>query len=269
MTNLPTWEVDLFIVGPIKTSGTHELKVFKAFRYDDPFYSDIEIRTSDTGVNASVTAFASTNDLAHKAALIFFGQMLDALALEIKQPLFLSLTHTRPAQLKQFTIRRVVEKDEWIAAFKESRCLNEYEPTFLRALGWYRKGLYTEDPFDKFLAFWNSVEIIASKYHTKDERTKKGIKNQIWQCFELLWGECKDWPIIRGNDEWINSNYDLRKDIAHGLKPVTVSSVESILSKLKDTEEVAHTFLKDWKKNKIPIDDHLSALLAHIGIESH
>lgn len=269
MTNLPTWEVDLSVVGPIKTRGTHEFSIFKAFRYDDPFYSDIEIKTSKAGVDASVTAFASTNDLAHKAALIFFGQMLDILALQIKQPLFLSLTQTRPEQLKQFTIRRVVERDEWIAAFKESRCLNEYEPAFLRALGWYRKGLYTEDPFDKFLAFWNSIEITASKYHTEDEKTSKGSKNQIWQCFGTLWGECKDWPVIRGDNEWINSNYNLRKDIAHGLTPVTVNSVEGILVKVKDIEEVAHIFLEHWKKNKIPIDDHLSALLEHIGIESH
>lgn len=269
MTKLPTWEVALSVVGPIKTRGTHELNIFKAFRYDDPFYSDIEIRTSDTGVDASVTAFASTDDLAHKAALIFFGQMLDALALEIKQPLFLSLTQTSPDLLKQFKTRRVVERDEWITAFKESRSLNEYEPTFLRSLGWYRKGLYTQDPFDKFLAFWNSIEITASKYHTKDERTKKGSKNQIRQCFETLWGECKDWPIIRGNEEWINCNYVLRKDIAHGLKSVTVTSVETILAILKETEEVAHIFLKDWMTNKIPMDDHLSALLADIGIESH
>lgn len=269
MTNLPTWEVALSVVGPIKTRETHKLKPFKAFRYDDPFYSDIEIRTSKTGVNASVTVFASTNDLAHKAALIFFGQMLDTLALEIKQPLFLSLTQTSPDLLKQFKIRRVVERDEWITAFKESRTLNEYEPTFLRSLGWYRKGLYTEDPFDKFLAFWNSIEITASKYHTQDERTKKGSKNQIRQCFETLWGSCKDWPIIGENEEWIDSNYVLRKDIAHGLKSITVSSVETILAKLKELEEVAHIFLKDWKTNKIPMDDHLSSPLAHIGVESH
>lgn len=269
MTNLPTWEVALSVVGPIKIRGTHQLQIFKAFRHNDPFYSDIEIRISDTGVNASVTVFASTNDLAHKAALIFFGQMLDTLALEIKQPLFLSLTQTRPDLLKKFKIRRVVERDEWITAFKESRALNENEPTFLRSLGWYRKGLYTEDPFDKFLAFWNSIEITASKYHSHDERTKKGSKNRIRQCFETLWGNCKNWPIIGGKEKWIDSNYELRKNIAHGLKSITVNSVETILAKLKELEEVAHIFLKDWGKNKIPMDDHLSALLAHIGIESH
>ncbi len=268
MTKLPIWEVALSVMGPIRIRGTHELRVFKDFRYNDPFYSDIDIKTSDTGVDASVTVFASKNVLAHKAALTFFGQMLDSLALEIRQPLYLSITQTSPDLSKQLKVRRVVERDEWIAAFKESRALNEYEPTFLRALGWHRKGLYTEDPFDKFLAFWNSIEITASKYHTTDERTQKGSKNQIWQCFESIWGECKKWPVIEGNEEWININYNLRNDIAHGLKPVTVSSVESILATVNETEEVSYLFLRDWKK-KITMDDHLSALLTHIGIESH
>jgi hypothetical protein len=55
----------------------------------------------------------------------------------------------------------------------------------LRGLGWYRKGLYTEDPFDKFLAFWNAIEIVAAYYQSEfvpsidRERAKKGSKSQI------------------------------------------------------------------------------------------
>jgi len=268
MSDLPTWEVKLSVFGPIKTRGPHEFKIFKAFRYNDPFYSDIGIETSISGVDASVTSFASTSALAHKAALFFFGQMLDSLALLIREPLFLSFTKTRPIRNENHTVRRLVEEAEWITSFKESRGLNEYEPSFLRALGWYRKALYTEDPFDKFLAFWNSIEVTTSKYHTRDEKTKKGSINQIWQCFETLWGDCKDWPIILGDKKWINMNHEIRKDIAHGVKPVTVKSVENILDKLEGLEEVAYSFLTGWKEKKIPVDDHLSSLLEYMGTES-
>ena len=176
MSDLPTWEAKLSVLGPIKTRGTHEFKIFKTFRYEDPFYSDIGIETSTSGVDASVTSFASTNALAHQAGHTFFGQMLDSLALMIRQPLFLIYTDTRPIRNENHMVRRLVEEAEWITSFKESRSLNEYEPSFLRALGWYRKALYTEDSFDKFLAFWNSIEVTASKYHTKDEKTKKVLQ---------------------------------------------------------------------------------------------
>ncbi len=54
MSDLPTWEVKLSVLGPIKTRGTHELKIFKGMKSKDPFYSDIGIETSISGVDASV-----------------------------------------------------------------------------------------------------------------------------------------------------------------------------------------------------------------------
>lgn len=268
MPNLPTWEVKLSIFGPIKIRGTHELRIFKGFQVDDPFYSDISIKSTNFGVETSVTSFASKSSLAHKAAIFFLGQMLDSLALSTRQPLFLSFQDIRVNRFEEFSTRRIIEEHEWISSFKESRCLNEYEQTFLRALGWYRKGLYSEDPFDKFLALWNSIEVTASKYHTKNSQAKKGVKNQIWQCFVTLWGECKDWPIIAGDNKWIDNNYEIRKDIAHGLAPVTVKSIEKIIAQIETLEEVAHAFLSNWKSEQLPMDNHLSSLLAHIGKES-
>jgi len=266
--NLPTWEVKLSILGPIKIRETHEMRIFKGFRINDPFYSDIIINSSNLGVETNVTSFASNSSLAHKAAIFFVGQMLDSLALLTRQSLSLSFQDIKVDRYKEIPTRRIIEREEWLAAFKESRCLNEYEQTFLRALGWYRKGLCSQDPFDKFLALWISIEITASKYHTKDSKTKRGIKNQIWQCFVTLWGECEDWPIIPGDKKWIENSYKIRKDIAHGLAPVTVQSIEEIISQIETLEEVAHCFLSDWKNKQLPMDDHMTSLLDHIGQES-
>jgi hypothetical protein len=35
------------------------------------------------------------------------------------------------------------------------------------------KGLVTEDILDSFLACWNTIEIIAGKYHANDAEAKK------------------------------------------------------------------------------------------------
>ena len=95
--------------------------------------------------------------------------------------------------------------------FKRHAFLGFSEQAILRALGWYRKGLYTEDPFDKFLAFWNSIEIVAGKYHPPiPEGRPTGSKSQIWQCFKAIWGECEGWPTISGDTDWIDDNYEIR-----------------------------------------------------------
>jgi hypothetical protein len=163
-------------------------------------------------------------------------------------------------------VKRIIEKIEWLKGFKEARLLNKFEPTFLRALGWYRKGLHTEDPYDKFLAYWNAIEITASKYHPRTERTKNGTKNQIWECFNTLWGDLSDWPIISGNQNWIDANNDIRRKIAHGVAPITVDSIEEIIEKLEKLEQVSYRFLSGWRE-RLPNNDHLTSLLEHIGIE--
>jgi hypothetical protein len=267
MPNYPTWEVKLSVDGPIKTQDTSPLRIFKGFQEDDPFYSDVKIRNTQYGVLISVTAFASNGDLAHQAALLFVGKMLDSLSLSVRQPLFLSFTHEHVSQKFQDDVRRIIKREEWIAAFKDARLYNEQEPTYLRALGWYRKGLYTNDPYDKFLAYWNSIEITATKYHPESEEAIEGSKNQIWECFKKLWGECQNWPIIRGNDRWINDNYEIRKDIAHGLTTITVDGVKNIVTALDEIEPVAYRFLADWR-SQLQISDHLNSLIDHIGIES-
>lgn len=267
MTQFPTWEANLTVFGPIKTERVQSFKVFKDFHHDNPFYSDISLSNVSYGLTATVTAFASTSEFANKAALLFFGKMLDTLSLKIRQPIFLSFSSENPIRIKPYSVRRIIEKDEWKTAFQESRLLNEKEPTFLRALGWYRKGQYTDDPFDKFLAYWNSIEITATKYHTPTHQTQNGSKNQIWECFKTLWGDCTDWPTIQGNENWIKDNYEIRTNIAHGLTPITVDEVEKIVNKIAELERVAHNFLTNWREKELSIKDHLSPLLEHIGVE--
>ncbi|MCF6277756.1 MAG: hypothetical protein L3J16_03275 [Anaerolineales bacterium] len=230
-----TWEIDVFVNGPITVKGVVYLTEAKGFRIDDPFYSDIQIRSlGNAGVRATVTAFASSRELARKAALHFFAQTVDVLVLYTRLPLRLSLYENYSTRSSvRFNERRIVLRDEWRWAFREARMLAFSQPTFLRAIGWYRKGLIAEDPFDKFLAFWNSIEIVAGKYHPKNERSNKGSKSQIWECFKVLWSEHVDkWPIISGQTKWIDENYDIRKNIAHGVFTIDIQSIDDVAGQL-------------------------------------
>ncbi len=268
MTNPPTWEVFLPIHGPISVANGHRMNIFKGYRIDGPFYSDINLHKQPYGVKAEITAFAHSRELAFKAGLIFVGQMLDALALQINLPLLLDIKLFSEQSMDQtkrreYQTRRIVEEEEWVLAFNEAHRLKSGKdtPTFLRALSWFRKGLNSEDPFDKFLAFWNSIETTVGKYYdliemTPEEkcRAEKGSKNQTWVCFKDLWGEdCNAWTIIgkdKYNDDkpWIDQSHEIRTQIAHGTIPVQIESIENVISRLDQLEQVACLFLKDWRK---------------------
>lgn len=86
------------------------------------------------------------------------------------------------------------------------------------------------------------------------ERAKKGSKSQIWECFKALWGSCEQWPNIAGDDKWIDANYEIRKDVAHGASSVDIEQVASVVGKLDVIQQVAHRFLRDWRDMFLDVD---------------
>lgn len=255
MSEAHTWEVDLFVDGPV-TTLPHRFRTSqqKGFRPENPFYSDIEISSIPSGgLRATVTARAPNEQLAFEAAVVFFGRMLDVLAFKVDLPLFLSLTDQGPRDGRaRHNSRRIIERPEIEDAFQKADDLGLTQPPFLRSLGWYRKGLYTEDPLDKFLAFWNAIEIVAAGYYRTVEsidhkRAKKGVKNQIWGCFLALWGPCEQWPDMPSDHGWIDDNYKIRKNIAHGTVPVGIETIALVVGKLDMIQQVAHRFLQGWR----------------------
>jgi hypothetical protein len=82
--------------------------------------------------------------------------MLDVLAFSLNLPLFVSLSEqdTRGGSSRHDS-RRIIEPQAIEDAFqKADGLLGPMGAPFLTSLSWYRKGLYTEDPLDMFLAFW-------------------------------------------------------------------------------------------------------------------
>lgn len=250
--NIPIWEVDISVIAPIAIGNEFSFNARKELQHPDPFYSEVRIREWENGFKATLTALAPNPRLAEKAAILFFGRMLDVLSLQLNLPLQLDLSRKVFIPINNENIRRRIDENDFRNAFKESRLLSLTETTFLRSLSWFRKGKYSQDPFDKFLAFWNSIETVASKYNPNKPNCKeKGTICHIWECFKTVWGECENWEFIGGQNKWIDTCNKHRKDIAHGIIPIEVDYVEKVVDRLEELENIAHKFLNDWRVNQL------------------
>jgi hypothetical protein len=261
MADSAIWQVTLYVDGPVTVRRRVHTTQQKGFREDDPFYSDIEIQSVPSGLRAVVTTRAADQTLAFKAAVFFFGRMLDALTLTVNRPMYLSLPEQERSRIERHDVRRVVEQEEIQDAFREAYHLAHSSPSFLRSLGWYRKGLTADDPLDKFLAFWNGIEIVASRYFryvpaVDQERAEKGSKSQVWECFKALWGPCQDWPVIAGLTTWIDDSYSVRIDVAHGRAFVDVHKLADVANRLPAIERVCYRFLRGWRDQFLDMDRH-------------
>ncbi len=239
------YNVELLVSGPVTIKRQINFNTDKELDYGNVFQSDISIKKHPQGFLISSTVYTADPDRAYKVALLFIGKMLDILSIKTMSTLNVSYNENRQI-LDKNVVRTVVNEEEFRFCFELARQLNLNENKLLRAFSWYRKGLYTEDPFDKFLAFWNSISVVADGYCTDNERTRQGIINKIWDCFVSLWGDCADWEYISGNERWINDNNEIRNKIAHGGVTVDIQYVENVISQLETVQNVAYAFLTQW-----------------------
>lgn len=253
--DLPTWDITLNVFGPITVERKFSLRQRKDFHFPDRLHSDIEVTKNGLlGITITLTAFATEQTIARKAGLYFCGQALDVLSVDINLPIILTLTNSNSFPTRVETERRRLTEDELSNAFKTARLWVLTEPTFLRAVGWYRKGLYTEDPFDRFLAFFNSIEILCNKYNpnrTVCNNPGTNTKCHIWETFKALWGQCPEWPIIPNQTDWIDVNYNIRKDIAHGIASIDINVLENVIDKIDIIKQVAYRLITDWRHNRL------------------
>lgn len=252
------FSVELLVYGRIAVKRPIQFSTEKELDLGNIFRSDISIKPHKEGFIISTTVFTADQDRAYKVALLFIGKMLDILAIRTNSPLNVSLNQYRQIENVN-SVRAVINREEFIHCFRVARDLNLNENKLLRAFSWYRKGLYTEDPFDKFLAFWNAISVVAEGYCNDNERTRQGTINKIWDCFITLWGQCQNWEYINGNDRWVNENHDIRNKIAHGGVTVDIQYVEAVINQLPIVQNVAYNFLREWAErlgNNIAIEIH-------------
>ncbi|NPA44933.1 MAG: hypothetical protein GXO49_05305 [Chlorobi bacterium] len=137
--NIPIWEVDISVIAPVSVRNSINFDARKELEHNNPFYSQINIINDDNGVKATVTAFAPNSELAEKAAVLFFGRMLDVLSVKTNLPFQLDLSNNVFFSNTAENVRRILDGNDFHEAFQESRLLSLTETTFLRALSWFRK----------------------------------------------------------------------------------------------------------------------------------
>ncbi len=239
------YEVEFYIDGPIKFRNNINFQTTKELDLGNVFDSDISIRTSPRSNLINATVYTNDIDRAEKVAGLFIGKMLDVLCVKTNCKLDIYTFENRNIN---YNIKAIVDIVDIRNSFEIARELNLHitNNKMLRAYSWYRKGLNSDNTLDKFLAFWNSISVISDAYCNDNDRTKKGIINRIWDCFIQVWEENSNWPLIGGNEDWVNDHNEIRNQIAHGGMTVDIEYINNILDKIQTLEKVNYRFLKDF-----------------------
>lgn len=242
---MPEWSVKLAISGPVAVKNSISMSVEKGF--NNPFLTNVVVRQSKHGVKVELIARAQTQNEANDAGVFFIGQMIDHLSFHLNLPLSVSLFGEVFHKGISSNVHRIITRQEFLDAFAISRDYGLNRGVLMRALGWYRKGLSSEDPIDKFIAFWCSLEGFGSESHRRNETTSRGSINQICDCFDQVWGSVDRWKVIPGDAEKINEFGQIRNGISHGFMPVSIETIREINVKLPVIKELAYQFLNDWQ----------------------
>lgn len=229
------WEVDFNVIGQVTISTDMSFRQEKGFDRHQ-FYSDIKLKKLTHGIRASITAYADTCEVAETVAYVYFGRMIDVLSFENNIPITVYTDSGGANREFRGLSRRQLEKSDFIEAFMIARKLESENPRLLRAIGWYSKGKITENTFDKFLAFWNVIEILGKEYHTSTARTEIGIKNKIYQCFLDYFGDTQNWNLPNG---WIDTMYEKRNEVVHGGQDVTAEAIKQFSELVPLLEETS------------------------------
>jgi hypothetical protein len=256
---MPEWNVNLAISGPVQlVQKQMTLQVLKG--EIRPFETKVELKNAPHGVHLSVIVRASSKDSANDVAVYFAARMLDVLCLRIDLPLYVSLFEPQ-FRSSEDHVRRIISSHEWREAFELGRNFSANRATFSRALSYYRKGLTSEDPTDKLLAFWAAIETIGSKYARKNERTDRGVINKICDCFDQLWGSVENWQVIPNEANHLNAFCTKRNEIAHGVLPIAdVAAVREVSDMIPKIKSLSYNLLREWEQQGHNIEYQLNGV---------
>jgi hypothetical protein len=249
---LTEWEVELAISGAVTLErNSLVLQVLKGELA--PFTTPATLSKNSQGIRCILVARAYDELNANDAAVYFVGQALDMLSLRLNIPLYLNLFRPEYRDLTSHVKRRVTE-DEWVDAFRLGREYSLDRHYFSRAISWYRKGLVSDDPIDKLIAFWSALEAIGSRYFRDSERTRQGAINQVCDCFDQIWESSDRWQVIPNEPDVVNQFHRYRNGLSHGFIRVDIEAIRDIVQHLPRYQNLVHQFLLDWERNGYQIE---------------
>lgn len=231
--------------GPISVRQNTTLDVMKGTR--SPFLTTVKITNTRYGVNLKVLSYGRDAVRAGQSGLFFVGEAVNLLALRLNRPLYLNLIDQEIETINHST-KKVMSAEEWRSYFTLGRDYGQTRSVFSRAISWYRKGLNSDDPIDKLLATWLSLEVIAYQYGNKIGASKSHITNQMVSCLNALWGSEKDWKVIPSRSDWLEVMRKKRNDIAHGNSYIVPEYIQMLSDEVLILQELAQAFLIDWEQ---------------------
>ena len=246
------WEVELAISGSI-TLDRNLLRLPVEKGEHNPFTTTVSVAKAPQGIRCTLIARAYNQENANDAAVYFVGQALDVLSLRLNTPLYLNLFQPE-FRLLAGHVKRIVTEEEWFEVFRDGRTHSLNRHHLSRAISWYRKGLVSDDPIDRLIAFWSALEAIGSKYFRDSERTRQGIINQVCDCFDQIWGSVNTWQIIPNQPNVLNQFHDYRNGLSHGFIRVDVESIREIVQQLPLYQNLVHQFLLEWDRRGYQIE---------------
>lgn len=195
---------------------------------------------------------------AKRVGMVYLSQLCDLLSAMTQCPVifFADAEDAREERGRLFRqtmhVNRILTPNEWEWVTGALAALRHDHPRFLAAASWYRKGLIGNDCLDGFCCFWRVIERLAESYADRSawEPDDKGVRKSVAQLTSDLF-EHESAPKLLQDAERVRQVVQLRNDISHGNKPITVDMIDAASDELEFMEEAAFAVLTRVRQQKL------------------
>ena len=249
----PTWVFELNVFGPIQIPARFALDEVESFYFDDVFFRSIEVKGATQGAQCSIKAHAESGAVAGQVALHTLDQVAHILALQTNLALVVSRQESRPFARNNSSHKRIMDKMEWQQAFREAHHLLHREPSYLQALGQYRKALGEENPINKYITLFQAMESVARHGSAIQLSGRVDIQTTLEQSFAQLWKDKQQWPHLQREQGLLEDLIDLYVKAVGGVVPIVPSIITRIADRLEVLHRLTHAFLVDWRNQNVKL----------------
>jgi hypothetical protein len=253
-------EISVRLFGPLRLAqdlNRRTERVIKANTGDRDHFTDITLRESrpNEGIVVDYFVLAKSPALTQRVGIVYVTQLCDLLSVVTECPVKFfskdedareerSRTHRQPMQSS-----RTLTSEEWSWVTGSLVALRRDHPRFLAAASWFRKGLIGGDCLDCFCCFFRVIDRIASSYADKSnwEKGDGGLLKAITQLTDDLFDDSNT-PELLSDIDRIKTVKELRNDISHGNKPITIDMIDYANEQLPALQDAAFCILDCFRQ---------------------